>query len=150
MKVPKNELHFPGSPNSSPATGPTRVSGDDLVKLAGTVSSMSTVAAQATGHCDVQFVFKDHLGNPITYPATMTCFVSTSAGRQFTAGVTTLAVLTNGDLVSLIAGKVALVTTDATGKLGVTITTATPSLYYLTFVNEANGQSLTSTFLTVN
>lgn len=148
MKVEKGELHFPGDPNAVPVFAGARVKGADISKLLGTTSSVTTTTTPATGSCTAQFVFLDSRGNPLTFPSTMTAYVSTIAGRQGTA-VSGLAVATNGDVTSLVTGKIAIVTTDVTGKLGITLT-ASAGTYYITFVNEANGLPLTSGALVCN
>lgn len=74
-------------------------------------------------------------------------YASNSTGLAV-AGVTGLAVLTNGALTELSVGKVAHVITTAAGLLGVTVTAAAGT-YYLSLVLP-NGNVITSSALVVN
>ena len=120
----------------------------ELNKNAGMPASMTTTATPATGTCGVQFVFKNAAGSAISRATSGLCYVSSSTGLAFGSAITSLAVLTNGGLATLVTGSVAMFTTDATGKLGVTLT-ASPGSYYLTFVLP-NGSIITSSVLGVN
>lgn len=123
------------------------LSPEEIAQLSDQIVSVTTTATPATGSNGVQFVFKNALGNIITGIRGLTCYVSTSAGAQTTA-VSSLAVLTNGGLTTLVTGKVALVTTSAAGLLGITLT-ASAATYYLSFVLP-NGKVITSSALVVN
>ena len=105
--------------------------------------SVTTTATPASGSCGVQFVFKDKSGKVLNTPFAGQVYLSNSTGLAHATAITSLAVLTNGALTSLVTGKVALFTTSALGLLGVTLTAAAPADHYLTFVMP-NGEILTS------
>ena len=100
----------------------------------GAVASMTTVETGASGSCGVQLVFSDAAGVVMAVPTSGIVYVSEDAtGLIHDTAPTGLAVLTNGALTEVLTGTVALFTTDATGKLGITITAAADD-YYLVVV----------------
>lgn len=127
-------------------SGVTAVS-DEINTLTGLPASMTTTATPASGTVGVQFVFKDSAAVALTHAIAGQAYFSNSTGLAI-AAVTSAAVLTNGAWRDTSAGYTGLFVTDATGKLGVTVTAAAGS-YYLTFVLP-NGKLLTSSVLTVN
>lgn len=112
------------------------------------VAAVTTDPTAASGSCGVQFVFLDGEGNALTAIASGIGYVSDADGAVETA-VDGLEVLTNGGVIELVTGSAFVWVTDATGKLGVTLTEAVAGDYYLSFVLP-NGQVITSGALTVN
>ncbi len=126
----------------------TTMSAAELNSLTDEIASMTTTATPASGSNGVQFVFKNAAGATVSAARrTFQCFVSTSTG-QFASAVTSIAVLTNGELITLVTGQVATVQC-VSGLLGVTLTAAAPGSYYLSFVLP-NGTVITSSVLTVS
>lgn len=110
--------------------------------------TVTTTATPATGTCAVQFQFKDPTtGASLTYPISGICYSSTSTGLAFNA-ITSAAVLTNGALLALAATTAWVFVTDATGRVGMTLTGAAGDKY-ITFI-KPNGKLLTSTVCTIN
>lgn len=119
-----------------------------VTRDAGQIASVTTSATPASGSNGAQFTFKDRAGNAISGRRAMTAFLCDVNGDLLAAG-TSLAVLTNGKLAELVAGRVALVETSSAGLLGVTLTHGTPGTYYLAFVLPS-GRLLVSGALVVN
>lgn len=110
--------------------------------------TMTTAATPATGTCAVQFQFKDPTtGANLTYPFAGICYSSTSTGLAIQA-ITSAAVLTNGALLALSATSLWHFVTDATGRVGMTLT-GSAGAKYVTFVLP-NGRLLISTVCTIN
>lgn len=110
--------------------------------------TVTTTATPATGTCAVQFQFKDPTtGANLTYPISGVCYSSTSTGLAFQA-ITSAAVLTNGAVLALSATTLWAFVTDATGRVGLTLTGSAGSKY-VTFVLP-NGRLVTSTVCTIN
>ena len=120
----------------------------ELNAIDGAIASVTTVATPATGSVGVQFTFKDAAGVAVAAPRTFLCYLSDSAGATHPTAVSSLAVLTNGALTSLVTGKVALVTTSTAGLLGITLT-GSAAAYRLAFTLP-NGKVIVSDSLTVN
>ena len=109
---------------------------------------MTTAATPATGTCAVQFQFKDPTtGANLTYPFAGICYSSTSTGLAI-QDITSAAVLTNGSLLALSATSLWHFVTDATGRVGMTLT-GSAGAKYVTIVLP-NGRLLTSTVCTIN
>ena len=97
-------------------------------------ASVTTTATPASGACGVQFVFSDANGDALTAPVAGMLYISEVAtGLTSDLADTTLAVLTNGALTNLGSAGPSLFVTDATGKLGLTITAAADD-YWVVFV----------------
>lgn len=91
----------------------------------GAALTMTTATTPAIGSCAVQLVFKDAAGVTMAVPVSGLLYLSEAAnGLAHHLADTTLAVLTNGALTNLGSAGPSLFTTDATGKLGLTITAA--------------------------
>ena len=88
----------------------------------GGVASMTTAEVGASGSCAVQLVFKDADGVTMAVPTGGMLYISEVATGLSNDPVDGLAVLTNGALDELVTGGASIYTTDAVGKLGVTIT----------------------------
>lgn len=122
--------------------------GAELNLLNDQIASMTTAATPATGSCGAQFVFRNAAGSAIGSIRGMTCYLSTGAGA-ITTGTATMSVLTNGSLVELVDGRVALAQATSAGLLGITLESAATGSHYISFVLP-NGGVLTSSVLTVN
>lgn len=106
------------------------------VSLVSPIWTMTTAATPASGSCGVQLVFKDATGVAITAPIAGTFYLSeVSTGLEVDVADTSVAVLTNGAVTIMDTGVASYYQfiTDATGKLGVTITAAADD-YYLVFI----------------
>lgn len=129
------------------ANGPTF----NDVALTPAFASVTTTATPATGSCAVQFVFKDVSGNALTAPVAGTFYLSeVSTGLEVDTADTSVAVLTNGAVTIMDTGVASYYQfiTDATGKLGVTIT-AVADDYYIVFI-KPDGSLLISDVCTSN
>ena len=124
------------------------VSANEINSLSEQIASYSATVTPDTGSNAAQFAFKNAAGTAISSMRTMMAYISTSAGEP-TSAVTSIAALTNGQLVNLATGSVSMATTTAGGFLGVTTTAEATGSYYLTFVLP-NGKLLTSPALVVN
>lgn len=119
--------------------------------MAPAFASVTTTATPATGSCGVQFVFKDAAGNALTSPVAGTFYLSeVSTGLEVDVADTGVAVLTNGAVTIMDTGVASYYqfVSDATGKLGVTITAAADD-YYIVFV-KPDGSLLISDVCTSN
>jgi len=113
--------------------------------------SVTTAATAASGSCGVQFVFKDASGAALTAPVAGTFYLSeVSTGLEVDVADTSVAVLTNGAVTIMDTGVASYYQfiTDATGKLGVTITAAADD-YYIVFI-KPDGSLLISDVCTCN
>lgn len=119
----------------------------DSVAIDGGMYTVATTATPATGTCACQFVFKDANGVALAHAVSGLLYYSNSTGLAIGAA-TSAAVLTNGALTELVAGKVDHFVTTATGLLGITVTAPTGT-YYATFVLPS-GRIITSSALGVN
>jgi len=118
-------------------------------KMVSAFGSMTTAATPASGSCGVQFVFKDAAGNALTAPVAGTFYLSeVETGLEVDVADTSIAVLTNGAVTIMDTGVASYYKfiTDATGKLGVTIT-ASADDYYIVFI-KPDGSLLISTVCT--
>lgn len=123
----------------------------EINQLDGGWASFSTSATPASGSCAVQFVFKDAAGVAMTEPVAGTFYLSEVAtGLTRDPADTSVAVLTNGVVQNIDAAvhNGWHFVTDATGKLGITITAAADD-YYVVFL-KPNGTLGISTVCTVN
>jgi len=105
-------------------------------KMVPSYGSVTTTATPASGSCGVQFVFKDAAGNALTAPIAGTFYLSeVDTGLEVDVADTGVAVLTNGAVTIMDTGVASYYQyiTDATGKLGVTITAAADD-YYIVFI----------------
>lgn len=121
------------------------------VKMVASVGSVTTAATPASGSCGVQFVFKDAAGKALTAPIAGTFFLSeVPTGLEVDVADTSVGVLTNGAVTIMDTGVASYYQfiTDATGKLGVTIT-ATADDYYIVFI-KPDGSLLISDVCTCN
>lgn len=125
----------------------TTATATEINSLTGQAASATTAATPASGTCGVQFVFKDAAGVALAHAVSGQAYFSNSTGLAI-AAATSAAVLTNGMWLDVVAGKTAIFTTDATGKLGVTVTGAAAT-YYISFVLP-DGKIITSSALVVN
>jgi len=88
-------------------------------------ASFTTATTPASGTCAVQFVFKDAAGVTMTTPVCGRFYMSNVATGLTRDDATSIAVLTNGAVTEMDAAhKAWAFTTDAVGKLGITITDA--------------------------
>ena len=110
----------------------------------GGVASMTTVATPASQACGVQLVFKDADGVTMAVPTAGMLYISEVATGLTNNPVDSLAVLTNGALDELVTGGASIYTTDATGKLGVTIAHAAGVDSFWIVVVLPNGKLLIS------
>lgn len=113
----------------------------------GKLSGMSTATTPASGTCAVQFVMLDDAGIALAAIQSGIGYLSNAAGVMVTAG-TSVATLTNGSISTLVTGQVFQWITDATGKLGVTLT-AGAATYYMSIVLP-NGKIITSSAIVVS
>lgn len=111
------------------------------------VASVSMATTPATGTCAVQFTFKDAQGVALTNITAGDAYVSASTGLS-TVTVTSVATLTNGEIDTVVTGKLFRYITTAAGLLGLTLTMTTGS-YYVTFVLP-NGRLVTTAAIVVN
>lgn len=113
------------------------------------IFTVTTSTTPASGSCAVQFQFNDHNGAPVTAPISGLLYLSEVAtGLTQDLADTSLAVLTNGALTNVGGAGPSLFTTDATGKLGLTITAAADN-YWVVFI-QPNGELLISDVCVVN
>jgi len=115
----------------------------------GGVASMTTDATAASGTCGVQLVFKDAAGVIMAVPTSGMLYISEVATGLTNDPVDGLAVLTNGALDELVTGGASIYTTDAVGKLGVTITHSGADSFWIVVVLP-NGKLLISDECVVN
>jgi len=111
------------------------------------VWGITQTSTPATGSNGTQFVFKDLEGNALVEAVSGIGYISNSAGQQSTA-ITSVATLTNGDVDTIITGKLFHFTTEANGTLGITFT-GNAGAYYCAFVLPS-GKLWVSSVLTVN
>ena len=84
---------------------------------------MTTATTPASGSCAVQLVFADAAGTTMAVPTSGMLYMSEVAtGLSVDVADTSIAVLTNGVVTNLVAASISHFVTDATGKLGLTIT----------------------------
>lgn len=105
-------------------------------KMVPAFGSVTTTTVPAEGSCAAQFVFKDSAGNALTEPVAGTFYLSeVETGLEVDVADTSVAVLTNGSVTLMDTGVASYYQfiTDATGKLGVTITAAADD-YYIVFI----------------
>lgn len=109
---------------------------------------VTTTATPASGTCAVQFQFKDPTNTTVNIAHQLSgiCYSSTAAGVP--SAITSGATLTNGTITPVVATTIWHFVTNATGQLGITLTSDAGSRY-ITFVLP-NGKLLTSTVCTVN
>ena len=127
------------SPSSITATAAELNAG-----VLGGVASMTTVATPASQACGVQLVFKDAAGVTMAVPTAGMLYISEVDTGLTNDPVDSLAVLTNGALDELVTGGASIYTTDATGKLGVTIAHAAGVDSFWIVVVLPNGKLLIS------
>lgn len=111
------------------------------------VWGITQTSTPASGSNGTQFVFKDLAGNALVEAVSGIGYISNSAGQQSTA-ITSVATRTNGDVTTIVTGKLFHFTTEANGTLGITFTGSAGS-YYCSFVLPS-GKIWTSTVLTVS
>ena len=111
------------------------------------LASITMATTPATGTCAVQFTFKDAQGVALTHAVSGQAYVSASTGLS-TVTVTSVATLTNGEVDTVVTGKLFNYITTAAGLLGLTLTMTTGS-YYVTF-ELPNGRLATTTAIVVN
>ena len=93
----------------------------ELNAVDGAAISMTTAAVTTSNSCAVQLVFYDANGVIMAVPTAGILYVSEVDTGLTNDPVDGLAVLTNGVLINLISHGTSFYTTDATGKLGITI-----------------------------
>ena len=99
------------------------------------IVTMTTATTPASGSCAVQLVFKDAAGDALTVPVSGLLYMSEAAtGLTMDAADTSLVVLTNGVVTNLITHSLSHFISDATGKLGLTITAAADSEWKTTYI----------------
>jgi hypothetical protein len=105
--------------------------------------SMTTATTPASGSCAVQLVFKGAGGSALTVPVSGILYMSELAtGLTVDAADTSIATLTNGVVTNLVSASISHFVSDATGKLGLTIT-AVADDYWIVVVLP-NGKLLIS------
>jgi len=119
----------------------------ELNTLAGIVASATMASTPASGSCAVQLTLKDSAGATMARKTAGLLYVSNAGGTAI-AGATSVAVLTNGAIEELVAGKVDLFISSAAGLLGFTLTAAAGS-YYASLVLP-NGSVITTAAIVVN
>ncbi len=108
----------------------------ELNQLDGGWVSFTTATTPASGSCAVQLVFKDGAGVTMAVPVTGTFYVSKVAtGLTVDALGTSVATLTNGVVTNLVTKSISHFVTDATGKLGITLTNGSADSFWLVFKN---------------
>lgn len=111
--------------------------------VAGMPTTFSMTTVPATGSCAVQFVLKDADGVQLDHMVTGIGYIGTDAAGAASAAVSgSIAALTNGAVVDIVAKRIFHFITSATGLLGLTVTASAAS-YYVTLVLP-NGKLLTS------
>jgi hypothetical protein len=127
------------------------VTTNELNLLDGGWASFSTATTPASGSCAIQLVFKDAAGVAMANACVGTVYTATSAAGTTLATITSLAALTNGVVTIMDTGaaKYYKYITDATGKLGFTLTAAAAS-YYLIFEHPTKGIVVPSSVCVVN
>ncbi len=113
------------------------------------IVSMTTATTPASGTCAVQLVFSDAAAVQLAIPASGLLYISEVATGLSNDPVDGLAVLTNGALDELVTGGTSVYTTDATGKLGVTISHAGVDSFWIVIILP-NGKLLISDECVVN
>jgi len=121
----------------------------ELNTVDGGAVSMTTTATAATGTCGVQLVFADAAGVTMAEATSGILYISEVATGLSNDPVDGLAVLTNGALDELVTGGASIYTTDAVGKLGVTITHSGADSFWIVIVRP-NGKLLISDECIVN
>jgi hypothetical protein len=123
----------------------------ELNLLDGGWASFTTATTPASGTCAIQLVFKDAAGVAMTNACVGTVYAATSAAGTAIATITSLAALTNGVVTigDTGAAKYYKYITDATGKLGFTLTAAAAT-YYLIFEHPTKGIVVPSGACVVN
>ena len=123
----------------------------ELNLLDGGWASFSTATVPASGTCAVQLVFKDAAGVAMTAACVGTVYVADAATGIGISTITSLAALTNGEVTIGDTGapKYYKFITDATGKLGFTLTAGAAS-YYLIFEHPTKGVAVASSVVVVN
>jgi hypothetical protein len=123
----------------------------ELNLLDGGWASFTTATTPASGSCAIQLVFKDAAGVAMANACVGTVYPATSAAGTAIASITSLAALTNGVVTIVDTGspKYYKYITDATGKLGFTLTAAAAS-YYLIFEHPTKGIVVPSGVCVVN
>lgn len=120
---------------------------EELNLVDGQFAAVTMATTPASGTCACQFTFKDANGVAVAVPVSGIGYISSSAGAHASA-VTSVATLTNGDITTVITGKLFYFTTTAAGLLGITVT-AGAGTYYVTFILP-NGKLSVSTAIVVN
>lgn len=118
----------------------------EAASLAGRWATVTTTATPATGTCGVQFQFKNAAGSNIAFVIAGLCYSSDVNGVP--AAITSGATLTNGTVTPVVTTTIWHYVTNATGGLGITLTSSSGSRY-ITFVLPG-GKLVTSTVCTVN
>lgn len=123
----------------------------ELNLLDGGWASFSTATTPASGTCAIQLVFKDAAGVAMANACVGTVYVADAATGIGVSTITGLVALTNGEVTIVDTGvpKYYKFITDATGKLGFTLTAGTAS-YYLIFEHPSKGVAVASSVCVVN
>ncbi|MBT9176376.1 MAG: hypothetical protein DDT20_00689 [Firmicutes bacterium] len=111
-------------------------------------ASLTTVSTTpAVGSCAVQLSLRDSAAAVLGAAVSGIGYMSNSTGLAI-AGVTSIAVLTNGAITQMVAGQVFNFITTTTGLLGATVT-AGAGTYFIT-MSLPNGRLVTSSGIVVN
>ena len=105
-----------------------------MLGVLGGVASMTTATTPGVNTCAVQLVFKDADGVTMAVPTAGLLYISELATGLSNDPVDGLAVLTNGVLLNIEAHGTSFYTTDAVGKLGVTISHTGADSFWLVVV----------------
>ena len=120
----------------------------EINTLASEAASVTMATTPASGTCAVQLTFKDAAGVALAHAVSGLLYWSAVDGLSI-ANPTSAAVLTNGALTELVAGKVDHFITTAAGLLGITVTKAGGGTYYASIVLP-NGKIITTGAIVVN
>ena len=120
----------------------------EVASLDNQPASLSVVTTPASGSCAVQISLKDASGADLDHAVTGMGYVgSVSTGLASAAG-TSVATLTNGEILTIVTGRLFNYITTVTGVVGVTLT-ASAGTYYIT-LQMPNGKLLTTTAIVSN
>lgn len=118
------------------------VGGDSAVNLSNPCCNAEIIVTVGNDAGTVEIQLKDANGNNIDYVETVTAVLFTSAARTAfatTGGSTGLAIGTDGALLALVAKKVFLLTSEATGHIDMTWTdTATETVALAVYLPNGN------------
>ena len=116
--------------------------------VVGQPAIVTMTTTPASGTCAVQLTVKDASGIALTHAVTGFGHMGTASTGLTSAAVTSVATLTNGEILTVVTGRLFHFITTAAGLLGVTVTASAGS-YYLT-LQMPNGKLVTTGAIVVN